>query len=389
MSESSTPLRQSSPLGMHRKTQGKKQTAKDQSKSMSPMTPPTVEAQYGGNDKSGVLQVFPSAWLPYLQLVRLWPPAALLLIFFPHAFGILHAAIETQAPAGYVLRTSITIFGGCFFFSNAAHTWNDLIDAPLDAQVERTRKRPIPRGSITPKAAILFGATQVLSSVIFLACMPLGLWTSGLYALPNIISTTYYPFAKRHTRFPQLVLGFCLAWGVVMGELAMGVQPLAYFPDAAGVTVDASAIFLVTGTALWVLIYDTIYAHQDLQADLKVGIKSLAVLLQDRTKAVLWPVLLLMTGLLVEAGRASGLGTSYHLFTVGGASLSLGLMQRLLVDWRDYHGRAAGGIFHTGQILASCNVDVNPAQGPMHVRCGPPRAGIISSVHLNDSSTVR
>lgn len=100
----------------------------------------------------------------------------------------------------------------------------------------------------------------------------------------------------------------------------------AGYGSAAGITVDTSVIFLVTGTALWVLIYDTIYAHQDLQADLKVGIKSLAVLLQDRTKAVLWPVLLLMTGLLVEAGRASGLGTSYHLFAVGGASLSLGLM---------------------------------------------------------------
>ncbi|GLA64082.1 hypothetical protein AtubIFM56815_007029 [Aspergillus tubingensis] len=324
MPKSSTT--QSSIPGRLLQFQSKEKPAEDHPTATPLMAKNNVQTQYGGNDKPGVLQIFPSAWLPYVQLVRLWPPAALLLIYFPHAFGILHAAIEMQAPAEHVLRTSITIFGGCLFFSNAAHTWNDLIDAPLDAQVERTRKRPIPRGAITRKAAIIFGSTQVLGAVIFLACMPLGVSTSGLYALPNIISTTYYPFAKRHTRFPQLVLGFCLAWGVVMGEVAMGVQPIAYSPDKASVAVDTSVIFLVTGTALWVLIYDTIYAHQDLQADLKVGIKSLAVLLQDHTKAVLWPVLMIMTGVLLEAGRASGLGTSYYLFAVCGASVSLGLM---------------------------------------------------------------
>ncbi|PYH43913.1 4-hydroxybenzoate octaprenyltransferase [Aspergillus saccharolyticus JOP 1030-1] len=326
MSKSITALRQPRAPETHSIVPRRDTAAKEQPETILSERPSHVQTQYGGNDNPGVLQVFPPAWLPYLQLVRLWPPAALLLIFFPHGFGILHAAIRTQASLGDVVRASIVIFGGCFFCSNAAHTWNDLVDARLDAQVERTRRRPIPRGAITPTAALLFGATQVLGAVLLLTCLPFGLWVNGLYATPNIISTSYYPFAKRHTHLPQLVLGFCLAWGVVMGEVAMGVQPLSYSPQTGEVSLDPSVFCLVTGTAVWALIYDTIYAHQDLQADLRVGIKSLAVLLQERSKIVLWLALALMTGLLVQAGRLSGLGIPYYFLAVGGGSASLGLM---------------------------------------------------------------
>ncbi|GKZ32094.1 hypothetical protein AbraIFM66950_001233 [Aspergillus brasiliensis] len=326
MSEYTTVVQQSRSLGIHQQSQRTQEAGKHQPQSIQLKPPNDLGAQYGGNNNPGVLRILPSAWLPYLQLVRLWPPAALLLVFFPTAFGILHAAIRAQVPMEAVVRASLVAFGGCFFSCNAAHIWNDLIDAPLDAQVERTRKRPIPRGAITPRAALLFGGTQVLGAVISLAYMPLGLWTNSLYALPNIITSTYYPFAKRHTHFPQLVLGFCLAWGVIMGELSVGVQPLSYMPDAAGVAIDPSVICLVAGTALWTLISDTIYAHQDLNADLQIGIKSLAVLLQGWTKAVLWPTLMLMTGLLIQVGRLSGLGSWYYLFAVGGASMSLALM---------------------------------------------------------------
>ncbi|KAE8375363.1 UbiA prenyltransferase family-domain-containing protein [Aspergillus bertholletiae] len=321
--------------------------------------------QYGGDDTPSVLRLLPVSWMPYLQLVRLWPPAALLLIFFPHAFGVLHAAIRAQAPIQDVVRASILMFGGSFFFSNAAHIWNDLIDAPLDAQVERTRRRPIPRGAITPKAALVFCATQALGAATPLACMPLGLWTSFLYALPNIIGTAYYPFAKRHTHWPQLVLGFCIAWGVIMGEVAMRVQPLVWSTDTTGVTVDASIVCLVAGTGLWVLIYDTVYAHQDLEADLRVGIRSLAVLLQGHTKVVLWPVLTLMTGLLLQAGRLSGLGMPYYFVSVGGASVSLGLMlwRVNLQDSKSCWWWFSNGFWWTGGsigmgLLAECYMQV-------------------------------
>ncbi|EEA21354.1 hypothetical protein TMatcc_009244 [Talaromyces marneffei ATCC 18224] len=259
--------------------------------------------QYGGNHKPQALSNLPDSWIPYIQLARLFPPAGLFLIYFPHAFGVLHAAIRTGAPPSTVLYASMIMFAGSFFFSNAAHIWNDLVDAELDAKVDRTSKRPIPRGAISPGAAFLFAVTQAMGAAWFLSYIPGGFLQGFLYALPNILATIYYPWAKRHTHFPQLVLGLCLAWGTIMGELMLGVGAFTVsvpaefwsvnwaqggfsFPSL-HITLEPSVMALFFAGTLWTVIYDTIYAHQDLQADLKVGIKSLAVLFQTRTKFAL------------------------------------------------------------------------------------------------------
>ncbi|KAL8823088.1 MAG: hypothetical protein Q9191_006186, partial [Dirinaria sp. TL-2023a] len=105
----------------------------------------SVAQQYGGNVNSGWIAVLPDSWLPYVQLARLNPPAGLFLIYFPHLFGVLHAAVLQQSPPYHTLQKSVTMLGGSFFVSNAIHIWDDLIDAPLDKLVERTRHRPIPR----------------------------------------------------------------------------------------------------------------------------------------------------------------------------------------------------------------------------------------------------
>ncbi|KAI9035228.1 4-hydroxybenzoate octaprenyltransferase [Aspergillus affinis] len=282
--------------------------------------------QYGGNHKSGMLSICPAAWVPYVQLARLFPPAGLFLIYFPHAFGILHAALRTQASLLSVLQASAVLFAGSFFFSNAAHIWNDLIDAGLDAQVERTSRRPIPRGAISPTAAFVFAATQAVGAAWFLAYLPQGFCVGLLYALPNILATMYYPLSKRHTHFPQLVLGVCLAWGTVMGELAMSAPPFTYSPSTGTWSIDYAVLCLFLAGVVWTVIYDTVYAHQDLQADLQVGIKSLAVLCQSRTKVLLWPLLAIMVALLVECGMLSGLSPLYYLVAVGGATIALGTM---------------------------------------------------------------
>ncbi|KAA8641971.1 hypothetical protein EYZ11_006243 [Aspergillus tanneri] len=281
--------------------------------------------QYGGNHISGFLSLCPSSWIPYVQLARLFPPAGLFLIYFPHAFGILHAAIRSDASPLVVLQASAILFGGSFFFSNAAHIWNDLIDAGLDAQVERTSRRPIPRGAISLSAALVFATTQALGAAWFLAYLPQGFGRAALYALPNILATIYYPWSKRHIYFPQVVLGLCLAWGTVMGELAVGAPPFHY-SSATGPTLDASVACLFLACVVWTIIYDTVYAHQDLQADLQVGIKSLAVLCQARTKALLWPLLAILAALLVQCGLLSGFSLVYHMLAVGGGTVSLAVM---------------------------------------------------------------
>lgn len=284
--------------------------------------------QYGGNHKSGWLAHLPDSWLPYVQLARLHPPAGLFLIYFPHIFGTLHAAILQRSPLPRLLQSSATVLGASFFVSNAIHIWNDLIDAPLDALVERTRNRPIPRGAVSPFAALVFAATQAVGAALFLPYLPYRTLHNALYALPSIIGWTYYPWAKRHTNFPQVVLGFCLAWGVIMGSLTIGLKPFTIGVRGYGSEpgVEYSTLCLFLASSLWTVIYDTIYAHQDLKDDIDAGIKSLAVWSRDGTKFLLWRLLALMAALLIVCGRLSEMSTVYYLVAVGGATVSLGLM---------------------------------------------------------------
>ncbi|KAL8916333.1 MAG: hypothetical protein Q9172_006353 [Xanthocarpia lactea] len=283
---------------------------------------------YGGNDRSGWLALLPDSCIPYVQLARLSPPAGLCLIYFPHMFGILYAAILRKSPLSQVLSTSAMMLGGSFFVSNAIHIWNDLIDAPLDILVERTSKRPIPRGAVSHTAALVFTATQAVGAAIFLWCLPYPLSQNVLYALPSMLTWTYYPWAKRHTSYPQLVLGFVLAWGIIMGSLAMGNVPFAVGPMGYGEKprVDVSALCLFLASILWTMIYDTVYAHLDLKDDIKAGIKSLAVLYRDQTKSLLWRLLALMTALLIVGGRTSEMGIFYFVVAVGGTATSLGFL---------------------------------------------------------------
>ncbi|KAL8664815.1 MAG: hypothetical protein Q9168_007832 [Polycauliona sp. 1 TL-2023] len=283
---------------------------------------------YGGNDTSGWLAYLPHSWLPYVQLARLSPPAGLCLIYFPHMFGILHAAILQKSSPEHVLSTSATVLGGSFFVSNAIHIWNDIIDAPLDALVQRTSKRPIPRGAISKPAALVFTATQAVGAAFFLSYLPYPMVQSVQYALPSILLWTYYPWAKRHTSCPQFVLGFVLAWGIIMGSLAMGVEPFAIGSMGYGVKprVEISTLCLFVASTIWTMIYDTVYAHLDRKDDLKAGIKSLAVLYGDETKPLLWKLLGLMTALLIVGGTTSEMGIPYFAVAVGGTAASLGTL---------------------------------------------------------------
>ncbi|KAL4880725.1 UbiA prenyltransferase [Aspergillus karnatakaensis] len=288
--------------------------------------------QYTGNHRSGWLKSVPDSALPYIQLARLKPPVGFCLIFFPHLFGLLLSAALYELPFDHVLHASLLLLGGSFFVSNAIHTWNDLIDAPLDAQVQRTAKRPIPRGAVSPTAALLFTATQAIGALLFLPFLPGGFVHSTLWAIPGIVGWAYYPWAKRHTYYPQLVLGFCLSWGVVMGCLALGIPLLTGdWDDDEGslqVTVQFTVLCLFGANILWTMIYDTIYAHQDVADDRKIGIKSIAVLYGEQTKSLLWGLLAVKGALLVACGRLGHMSVVYYLVAVLGAVGSLGVMIR-------------------------------------------------------------
>lgn len=273
-----------------------------------------LSTQYGGIHAHGWVSRLPPSWIPYVQLSRLSPPAALLLIWFPHLFGALHAAIQLNLSYWELSRVSLLLLGGSAFYSNAAHAWNDLIDAPIDRRVSRTKKRPIVRGAITPRAAFIFTITQAIGAAAFLPCFT----QDTLYAtIPSICAATYYPYAKRHTHFAQFVLGFALSWGTMVGCAAAGLQrPWT----------DPSAIALTAAFSLWAVIYDTIYAYQDIMDDLQIGVKSLAILFGSRTKELLLVVLTVMGALLLVYGRLAGLGFLFHFIALGGCLANLGTM---------------------------------------------------------------
>ncbi|CAF3433764.1 hypothetical protein SNK03_004039 [Fusarium graminearum] len=282
----------------------------------------SLSKQYGGIHAGSWVDVLPKSWIPYVQLSRLSPPVGLILIYFPHLFGVVHAASVQSSSISEVLYISSILAIGSFFCNNGSHAWNDLVDAPIDAKIERTKMRPIPRGAISRQAAFAFSVSQ---ATLAAACLlPLGFETA-LATIPTILATLYYPFAKRHTYFAQVVLGFCLTWGVMVGSSSMGVE---------APWKQESAVSLLLASNLWVILFDTVYAHQDLEDDLKVGVKSLAVLFNGRARPLLWTLFLGMCTCLYWCGVTGGLGVPYFVITVGGCAVSVGSMVAL-VDLKD------------------------------------------------------
>jgi 4-hydroxybenzoate polyprenyltransferase len=271
-----------------------------------------LSQQYGGDHTGRWVNRLPSWWIPYVQLARLSPPVGLFLIYLPHVLGIILAAILQRSTIFHVLRISGLILGWSFFFSNAAHGWNDIVDLPIDKMVTRTRKRPIPRGAISRQAAFVFVVSQAIGAGASLMTLPP---KTTLYTVPNILTTIYYPYAKQHTNFAQVILGFCLAWGVLSGTEAMGLDPLF--------ETNMSPLFLFLACVLWTILYDTIYAHQDVEDDVRIGIKSTAVLFSGHAKPFLCLVLGSMLVSLVACGRIAGLGHLYYSITVGGTAISM------------------------------------------------------------------
>ncbi|RYP60257.1 hypothetical protein DL769_008191 [Monosporascus sp. CRB-8-3] len=302
-----------------------------------------LSQQYGGIHSGGWVDMLPKSWIPYIQLSRLSPPVGFFLIYLPHLFGVIHAASIRRTPLGEVLHVSAVLFGGSFFCNNGSHAWNDLVDSPIDAKIGRTKTRPIPRGDISRMAAFVFACTQALFAAPFLLLLP---YDAALAAIPTIVGTLYYPFAKRHTHLPQVVLGFCLTWGIMVGSSSMGTEKP---------WTDTSTVCLLVASIFWVILFDTIYAHQDLAGDLKVGVKSLAVLLNGNARPFLWTLVSGMGALLYLSGVHGGMGFPYYLITVGGCISSVGTMVALvnLEDPQSCWQWFSNGFWFTGASIVT------------------------------------
>ena len=207
---------------------------------------------------------------PYLRLARLDRPIGSWLLLIPCWWSVGLAGMRAeQFPS---LWHIVLFFIGSFAMRGAGCTWNDLVDRNLDGLVERTRLRPIPSGQVTVAEATVFMGLQALIGLLVLLQFNRYTVITGLASFSVIV---IYPFMKRVTYWPQIVLGLAFSWGALMG-----------WPAAFG-RLDWPALVLYAGSICWVIGYDTIYAHQDRDDDLLIGIKSTALLFREKTRPML------------------------------------------------------------------------------------------------------
>ncbi|MGF1651161.1 MAG: 4-hydroxybenzoate octaprenyltransferase [Hyphomicrobiaceae bacterium] len=214
----------------------------------------------------------PAAWKPYLKLMRADRPIGIWLLLFPCWWSQLlahlalgQAWIDVWFLALFALGATVMRGAGC--------TWNDIVDRDYDGRVQRTALRPIPAGQVTAKQALVLAVA--LSLVGFVVLIQFN-WATIAIGIASLALVAAYPFAKRYTYWPQLVLGLTFNWGALVGWAAVTGS------------VSLAPLALYAGAVLWTLAYDTIYAHQDAEDDAVLGLKSTALRFGSSTPQWLW-----------------------------------------------------------------------------------------------------
>ncbi|KAJ6093172.1 4-hydroxybenzoate polyprenyl transferase [Penicillium sp. IBT 16267x] len=264
---------------------------------------------------SGIFPFLPESWVPYAELMRLDRLGGFITFYLPCLFGLAYAtSIAAVQPSLLLLvDRSITIFLCCVLARGSSCAWNDSVDRDFDKKVERCSVRPIARGAVTRAQANTWAIVQLVLMVILVTRMPAAVMK---YLGAIVVLAMAYPFAKRYTYYPQAVLG--LTYGV--GSL-LCARSVHVFPMEEEFIIPSMCIVVVN--MLWIMIYDTIYAHQDVADDIHVGVKGMAVKYQNCTKLVTSILSVPMLGLLAAIGALTELGPLYYAFAIGGGAASL------------------------------------------------------------------
>ena len=280
----------------------------------------------------------PPALRPYIRLARLDRPIGTWLLLFPGWWAI---ALAAQGWPDLRLMALFAI--GAVAMRGAGCTLNDIIDRDFDAQVARTRTRPLPSGAVSLGQAALFLALQLGIGALVLAMLDRVAILLG-FAVLLLIAT--YPLMKRVTYWPQFFLGLNFNWGALMGWAAASGR------------LEAPALLLYVGGIAWTLGYDTIYAHQDKEDDVLIGVKSSALALGPRTR----PFLVGFYAVAILLWAASGIAAEASWpFWLGLAATALQLLwQAAKVDTDDPEdclakfrsNRWAGWLLLAGMVAA-------------------------------------
>jgi 4-hydroxybenzoate polyprenyltransferase len=301
--------------------------------------------------KTGILSYLPPSWVPYAELARIEKPTGSLYLWFPTVWSTLMAASMATplAPVSDVFYTSAHFTTVALIMRGAGCTINDLWDRNIDNKVARTRFRPLARRAITPCKAVVFAGVQCVGGLGILLQFPLEVIYAGI---PSIILVVVYPGMKRVISYPQVVLGMAFSWGTMLGFPALGLS-------LTGPVVATTAACLFLSNVAWTVLYDTIYAYQDVEDDKKIGVKSSAVASEGRTKLFLSALAVTQVSLLAGSGFVSGMGPVYFVWSCGGSAVALGWMIKRLdfknpqdcARWFKWCAWAVGAVTVGGGLL--------------------------------------
>ena len=256
---------------------------------------------------SWVDQFLPVKARPYACMARFDRPIGTWLLLFPCWWSI------ALATPGWPSLWLIALFGiGAMIMRGAGCTFNDITDRNFDGMIARTADRPIPSGDVSVFQAVVYMITLGLIGLVILLQFNQFAMAVGAASLVLVI---IYPFMKRITYWPQFVLGLTFNWGALLGWAAVRGD------------LQTPALILYVAGIFWTLGYDTIYAHQDKEDDLLVGVMSSALKLGDNTKPWLFVFFGLAIALIGVAGWQVGLTWPFYV------GLALGALQAIWQAW--------------------------------------------------------
>lgn len=241
---------------------------------------------------SGLFQLIKLRSREYALLIRLDKPIGILLLLWPTLWALWIAS--DGSPNLDVLMVFVL---GVFLMRSAGCVINDYADRKVDPQVTRTSARPIAAGRVTTREALIL--FSVLCLIAFMLVLTMNRLTI-LLSLVAVVLAIIYPFTKRYTYLPQVFLGLAFGWAVPMAFAAQTGE------------VPELAWLLLTATVLWATTYDTMYAMVDRDDDIRIGVKSTAILFGDADRLIIGITQLLLLWTLILVGRRAGLDWPYY-----------------------------------------------------------------------------
>ncbi|MGI9319779.1 MAG: 4-hydroxybenzoate octaprenyltransferase [Thiogranum sp.] len=241
--------------------------------------------------------------IQYSLLMRLNRPVGIYLLLWPTLWALWIAGVGHPD-----LLVVVVFVSGVVLMRSAGCVINDYADREFDPHVERSRDRPIAAGRVKPKEAIALFVVLCLGAFgLVLLMNELTIWLS----LAGVALAASYPFMKRYTHLPQVYLGAAFGWAV----------PMAFAAQTGSVPKVAWLLFVAT--VLWATVYDTMYGMVDREDDIKIGIKSTAVLFGEADRAIIATIQILFLGALLLIGEAADLGGYYYFGVLLAAALSI------------------------------------------------------------------